>query len=107
MPLTEAGQGARYLRLHESDNVAVILSAGGVAAGAVFDDGLQALEAIPQAHKIALRPIAEGEPVRRYGHVIGHAQRAIERGSWVKENDLVLPAAPALDSLPRSTEVPA
>ncbi len=97
----------RYLRLHESDNVAVIVSEGGATAGAVFGDGLRAAEAIPQAHKIALVPIAGGAPVRRYGHVIGYARRAIDPGTWVKEDDLVLPAAPPLASLPCATAVPA
>jgi galactarate dehydratase len=97
----------RYLRLHESDNVAVVVSEGGAAAGAAFEDGLRATEAIPQAHKIALLSIAEGAPVRRYGHVIGHARRPIAPGTWVKENDLVLPAPPPLDALPRPTAPPA
>ena len=106
MPLTQYADRPRSLRLHESDNVAVIVNDGGVAAGAVFDDGLRAQEAIPQCHKVALRPIAKGEAVLRYGQVIGAARRAIPDGSWVKEADLDLPTAPALDSLPRSTDVP-
>ena len=107
MPLTELAGSPRYLRLHEGDNVAVVVNDRGVSAGAVFDDGLRARDAIPQAHKIALRPIAEGEAVRRYGAVIGTARRAIGEGCWVKESDLDLPSPPALDALPRCTEVPA
>ena len=105
--MTEAGHGPRYLRLHESDNVAVVVSPGGAAAGAPFADGLRAAQAIPQAHKIALQPIGEGQPVRRYGHVIGYARRALDRGAWVEESALELPAPPTLDSLPRCTDVPA
>jgi galactarate dehydratase len=96
----------RYLRMHESDNVAVIVSSGGVARGATFEGGLVAAQPIPQSHKIALRPIAEGEPVLRYGHVIGRARRPIEAGGWVDESTLTLPEAPALDSLPLATAVP-
>ena len=106
MPLSQYVDNPRYLRLHEADNVAVIVNDGGVPAGTVFGDGLRTRDAIPQSHKVALRPIAEGEAVRRYGQVIGTARRAIVEGSWVKEADLVMPAPPALDSLPRSTEVP-
>jgi len=106
MPLTQYADRPRYLRLHEADNVAVIVNDGGVAAGTVLDDGLRVRDAIPQCHKVALRTIAEGEAVRRYGQVIGTARRAIAGGSWVKEEDLVLPAAPALDALPHCTEVP-
>jgi galactarate dehydratase len=107
MQVTEQGDSPRHLRLDERDDVAVIVNDRGVVAGSLFEDGLRALEAIPQCHKIALRPIAEGEPVRRYGQVIGHARRAIAQGAWVKEQDLSLPAPPALDSLPRGTGVPA
>src|SRR5512134_3755765 len=106
MALTRFQDRPRYLRLHEADNVAVIVNDGGVAAGSELGDGLRVLEAIPQCHKVALRRIAEGEAVRRYGQVIGTARRAIDGGSWVKEADLDLPAAPALDSLPLCTEVP-
>lgn len=106
MPLTQYVDAPRCLRLHEADNVAVIVNDGGVSAGTVFDDGLRAREAIPQCHKVALRPIAPGEAVQRYGQVIGTARRAIAGGSWVKEDDLDLPTAPALDSLPRCTDVP-
>lgn len=105
--MTGGGREPRHLRLHESDNVAVVVSPGGAAAGASFPDGLRAAQAIPQAHKVALLPIAQGEPVRRYGHVIGYARRALDRGAWVEEGALELPAAPTLDSLPRCTDVPA
>jgi galactarate dehydratase len=106
MPLTPYSDPPRYVRLHEDDNVAVIVNDGGVAAGARFDDGLHVREAIPQSHKVALVPIGAGGPVRRYGEVIGTARRPIEAGSWVREDDLEMPAAPALDALPRCTAVP-
>ena len=106
MPLTQYTESPRYLRLHEADNVAVIVNDGGVAAGTAFGDGLRVRDSIPQSHKVALRAIAEGEAVLRYGQVIGAARRAIPAGSWVQESDLVLPTPPALDSLPRCTDVP-
>ena len=106
MPLTRFTDLPRYVRVHEADNVAVIVNDGGVSPGAVFDDGLRARDAIPQSHKVALQTIAEGEAVRRYGQVIGTARRALAAGSWVKEADLVMPGPPALDSLPRCTDVP-
>jgi galactarate dehydratase len=96
----------RHLRLHENDNVAVILVDRGVAAGTELAPGLVVQEQIPQAHKVALEPIHEGQPVRRYGEIIGIAKREIPAGSWVKEKDLNIPAAPQLDQVPRSTAVP-
>ena len=59
-----------------------------------------ALEAIPQANKIALRDLAEGEPLVRYGEVIGHASRSIAAGSWVREDCVTLPPAPELERAP-------
>jgi galactarate dehydratase len=95
-----------YIRVNPSDNVAILVSPEGVAPGAVLPGGLVAKERIPQSHKIALRDLAAGEPVRRYGQTIGVANRAIPAGSWVREELLDMPAAPPLDSLPLATAVP-
>jgi galactarate dehydratase len=65
------------------------------------------LEHVPQGHKVALEDIAEGAAVRRYGEVIGYADRRLRRGSWVGERAVRLPEPPALDSLPLATRVPA
>jgi galactarate dehydratase len=96
-----------YVRVHTRDNVAIIVNPDGVRPGDRFASGLEAAEAIPQAHKITLRAIAEGEPVYRYGEVIGTANRALGAGAWVREDMLNLPAAPSLDELELSTAVPA
>ena len=40
-------------------------------------------EAIAQGHKVALRPIGEGEAVIKYGGGIGFATAPIESGAWV------------------------
>ncbi|QDA36569.1 altronate dehydratase (plasmid) [Paracoccus liaowanqingii] len=47
-----------------------------------------AAEAIPAGHKIALRPIAAGEPVLKYGQVIGTATQAIAAGEHVHVHNL-------------------
>lgn len=78
----------------------------GARAGDTFEGGLRAAEAIPQSHKAALRDLAEGEAVVRYGEIIGHARHAIARGSWVREELITLPQAPPLDELLLSTAVP-
>jgi len=95
-----------YVHVHARDTVAIIVNPEGVRRGDRFASGLEAAEAIPQAHKITLRAVAEGEPVYRYGEVIGTANRAIGVGAWVREDMLNLPAAPALDALDLSTAVP-
>src|SRR5215472_2593032 len=86
-----------YIRVNERDNVGIV----------VAPEGLVALERIPQSHKMALSDITPGESVLRYGQTIGYANRAIPRGSWVREEHLEMPAPPPLDRLPLATEVPA
>jgi galactarate dehydratase len=96
-----------FIRVHERDNVGVVVNDAGVRPGDIFATGHVAGEAIPQAHKMALSDIAAGEPVIRYGEVIGHASRPLTAGSWVREDCLDLPGAPDLDRLPLATAVPA
>ncbi len=96
-----------YIRVHDRDNVAIIVNPEGLPAGAQFPSGLTLAENIPQSHKIALRNLNCGEPVIRYGQTIGLAARAIKAGAWVREDSLELLAPPALDQLQIATAVPA
>ena len=50
----------RYIQIHPSDNVAIVVNEGGLPAGTRFESGLVLREAIPEAHKVALRTIPEG-----------------------------------------------
>ncbi|MDE2286917.1 MAG: altronate dehydratase [Burkholderiales bacterium] len=76
------------LLIKPQDDVAIARNA--LAAGTVLAelDGIVARDAIPAAHKIAVRAIAEGAPVRRYGQIIGFATRAIEPGEHVHVHNL-------------------
>ncbi|WP_407310452.1 galactarate dehydratase [Pseudomonas sp. nanlin1] len=107
MTLIEHADSPRYVRLHPADNVVVVVNDQGVAQGSRFPDGLTVIEGVPQSHKVATVDIAEGGEVRRYGQVIGYALQPIAQGSWVKENQLAMPSAPPLDSLPMADAVPA
>ena len=40
-------------------------------------------DTIPFGHKLAIRPLARGDEVLKYGEVIGRASEAIEPGRWV------------------------
>jgi galactarate dehydratase len=62
---------------------------------------------VPEAHKVALLDLAQGDAILRYGVVIGYANRAIPRGNWVHEDLVKPPAAPALNASPLATAVPA
>jgi len=98
-------QVPRTIRMQASDNVAIVANDGGLPAGTVFPDGLVLVEGVPQGHKVALADLAEGDPVIRYGVVIGHAAVPVARGAWVSEGVLRMPPARALDDLPVGTGV--
>ena len=70
----------KLIQISPLDNVAVALHP--VAKGEEFA-GVVAAEDIPQGHKMALRPIANGENVIKYGFPIGHAIQDIAPGAWV------------------------
>ncbi len=98
---------AFYIKVHDTDNVAIIVNDNGLKAGTRFPDGLELIEHIPQGHKVALLDIPANGEIIRYGEVIGYAVRAIPRGSWIDESMVVLPEAPPLHTLPLATKVPA
>ena len=107
MTLIEHADSPRTIRLHARDNVAVVVNDQGVPAGTELADGLVTLDFVPQSHKVTLVDIPQGGEVIRYGQTIGYALQPIARGCWVNEDQLRMPTAPPLDSLPLSTEVPA
>ncbi|MDO5408561.1 MAG: altronate dehydratase family protein [Eubacteriales bacterium] len=78
-----------FIRIHEDDNVAVALRP--IAGGEQLTVGpyqVTTLEEIPQGHKFALKPIAEGGEVIKYGFRIGYAKEAIPAGGWVHVHNL-------------------
>lgn len=80
----------RFLKINIIDNVAVAL-ADDLKAGEVVDvDGAEITlkEDIGRGHKFAIRAIAEGENVVKYGYPIGHATTAVEVGEWVHSHNL-------------------
>ena len=103
---TEAGtetEKALTIRVHDGDNVAIVVNARGLPAGTALADGTVLVEGVPQGHKVALADLAEGDAVIRYGEVIGYAVKPLPRGSWINEHAVKLPSAPALDELPLAT----
>ena len=96
-----------FIRMHEADNVAIVVNDGGLPAGTVFPNGLTLVDKVPQGHKVALVALAAGDAVRRYNVVIGHALKDIAAGAWVHERLLQMPDARALTGLPMATVKPA
>lgn len=93
----------RYIRMHDHDNVAIIVNDNGLPPGARFETGLALREFIPQGHKVSLRDIATDQEIVRYGVVIGYATRDLPAGSWVNERVIRMPEPPSLDNLPIGT----
>lgn len=75
------------IRIHAADNV--VIARRQLLGGTVIDgEGLTVAGLVPPGHKIATVAIAEGEPVRRYNQVIGHATTAIAPGQHVHTHNL-------------------
>ncbi|MFT5175232.1 MAG: altronate dehydratase small subunit [Gammaproteobacteria bacterium] len=78
----------KIVHLNAKDNV--VTSLAELQAGAQFDielDGesmcITVRDAIPFAHKVAVRAMATGVNVLKYGEVIGRASKEIEPGEHV------------------------
>lgn len=87
-------------RQHPDDNVAIVLVAGGLSAGAVLGDGTTLIEDVPFGHKITLTEIAQGQAVIRYGVAVGIPKESLSSGSWVSETRVELPPLPPVNSPP-------
>jgi galactarate dehydratase len=96
----------RLIRIDVRDNVAIVVTLGGLPAGTKLASGLELRDAVPEAHKVALADLAEGDAIVRYGVTIGYANRAIARGSWVHEGLMTAPEAPPLGDCPLATATP-
>jgi altronate hydrolase len=89
----ESGSQADVLVLHPDDDVAI--AKADLPPGKELDVRspksvalLQTGQPIPSGHKVALHAIAAGQPVRRYGQVIGFATQPIAAGEHVHTHNL-------------------
>lgn len=69
------------IRLHPDDGV--LIARASLPPGTLVADGVTTVERIPSGHKVAIKPIALGEPVIRYGQIIGFATVPIAPGQHV------------------------
>ncbi len=79
------------LRLHPRDQVAIAkvdLAEGARLRVDAEDQPLTLAQPIPSGHKICLCEIDAGQPVRRYGQIIGLAQHPIAPGEHVHVHNL-------------------
>jgi altronate hydrolase len=70
------------IRLAPEDGV--VIARIGLPPGTPLVDGVAVGERrIPPGHKVAIRPHAVGDAIRRYGQIIGFATETIAPGDWV------------------------
>jgi altronate hydrolase len=74
-----------FIRLHPNDDVLIARSqlVGGSTVEGVAVRGL-----IPAGHKIAVRDLPAGAPVRRYNQIIGFTSKAVAAGEHVHTHNL-------------------
>lgn len=75
--------------LHPDDNICVAtrnLAAGEELAAGPYT--LRMAEDVKLGHKIAVRPIAEGQRVLKFGQTIGLTTHSVEPGQWVHSHNL-------------------
>ena len=78
-------QAPAMLRLNANDN---ILVATRVVEKGESQDGVTTTARIMRGHKMANRRIAKGEPIRKFGQIIGFAKNDIVPGDWVHEHNV-------------------
>src|SRR5262249_44172643 len=79
------------LVLRDNDDVAVLRRP--IRAGTELLCGSEVLTItrdIPAGHKVAVRRVADADPVRKYGQIIGFARGEIQRGDHVHTHNLAM-----------------
>ena len=69
------------IRLHPDDGVAIARAT--LLPGTQVADGVAVEGRIPAGHKVAVRPHAPGEAIRKYGQIIGFATQPIGPGQHI------------------------
>jgi len=69
------------IALHKDDDV--LIARATLMEGVEIAPGLRTAERVPAGHKVSVRPIAPGQPIRRYGQIIGFATQPIGPGRHV------------------------
>ncbi|WP_298833946.1 UxaA family hydrolase [uncultured Piscinibacter sp.] len=76
-----------FIRIHPADDV-VIAKQQLIGGTQLEGEGVTVAGLIPPGHKVAVRPIRAGQPVRRYNQVIGTAKVDIAPGQHVHTHNL-------------------
>jgi altronate hydrolase len=79
-------QKQQFLRLNAQDNIVVAIMTA--EKNTPTNEGIATIERIGRGHKMAAYAIAAGEPVRKFGQIIGFAKQDIAAGAWVHEHNI-------------------
>ena len=79
--------GPRVIHLGDTDNVVIAVDVVGQGDTA---HAITARQKIMKGHKMAIWPIREGEPIVKFGQIIGFATSHIAPGEWVHEHNVGL-----------------
>ena len=80
---------AEFIKINPADNVAVAINDVEAGCGFDIDDvSITTLTKIPAGHKVALKDLAEGEDVVKYGFPIGHLLQAVPQGGLIDHSVL-------------------
>ncbi len=74
------------LRLSERDTV--LVARADLSPGAVLSPGVTVRDSVPRGHKVAGQPVTSGDPVLKYGQVIGFATTDIAAGTHVHTHNV-------------------
>jgi altronate hydrolase len=76
----------RTLLLNPADNVAVALT--NLDVGTPTPQGVTTTKRVVKGHKFAVKPIAPGAAIVKFGQIIGFATEAIPPGEWVHTHNV-------------------
>ncbi len=79
------------IRLNGRDNV-IVLTKAFAAGTAPVGSGVPLSRLVPSGHKIAVTDIALGEPVLKFGQIIGYASQPIAKGEQVHTHNCAMGA---------------
>ncbi|WP_020210116.1 UxaA family hydrolase [Gilvimarinus chinensis] len=82
---------SKLIHLHQQDNVAIAVE--DIAAGeqlSIAGRDFVVVEPVGQMHKVAVKPVAQGEAVIKYGQFIGYAAADIAVGQHVHTHNCIM-----------------
>ncbi|MCR4831992.1 MAG: altronate dehydratase family protein [Butyrivibrio sp.] len=80
----------RFLQINPDDNVIVALDPISKGDEVRINDKFTVVaeDDVPAGHKMAIKDIAEGSNVIKYGYAIGHTTEEIKKGRWLHTHDV-------------------